>query len=127
MEPIILYGALPENGLVDEPNLLVQSLTITPARTKRTYENALGATFAVRLTNPLLTFNFRGWISAYAGLADAHPGSEVADLANYDAALHGFDPADGVLVYEDPSRELDTENPAQVSFNVVQYPFVEAA
>src|SRR5688572_22449152 len=127
MEPIILYGALPEGGLVDEPNLLVQSLTMTPARTKRTYEGGNGATFAVRLTNPLLTFNFRGYISAYAGLADAEPGSEVTDLANYEGTIHGFDPADGVMVYEDPSRELDTENPAQVTFNVVQYPFVEAA
>ena len=106
---------------------MVQSLTITPQRTKRTYQGGNGATFAVRLTDPLISFQFRGYISAYSGLADQHPGSEVVSLANFDAAIHGFDPSDGVMVYEDPSRELDTENPAQASFSVFQYPFVAAA
>lgn len=124
MDAVIVKGALPESGLVDEANLLVRSLTITPQRTKRTFEGANGATFGIRYTNPLMVLAFSGWISTFAGLADAHPGSDVTDLANYEDAMHGFDPDEGTMVYEEPTRELDTENPAQVRFNVVQYPFV---
>ena len=124
---MIQYGELPEGGLVDEPNLLVQSLTISPQRTKRTFQGGNGATFAVQFRDPQISFAFRGYIQAYAGMGDAHPGSEIAELANFDDTIHGFDPADGVMVFEEPSRELDTENPAQLSATVVQYPFVEAA
>lgn len=125
VDAIIQYGAIPEGSLVDEPNVLVQSLTITPAREKREFKGGNGAIFALQYRNPIISFAFRGFVSAFAGLANAHPGSEVTELANYEAAIHGFDPADGIMVYEDPSRELDVDNPAQVSFTVVQYPFVD--
>lgn len=127
IDALIQYGTLPETGgPVDEPNLLVQSLTISPAREKKAYKGPNKATGALQYTDPIITFAFKAYISAAAGLAIAHPGSLVTELANFAAARHGFDPEQGIMVYEDPSDELDNENPDSVSFNVVGYPFVEA-
>ena len=84
------------------------------------------ATGVLQYTDPTIVFAFKAFISAAAGLAIAHPGSQVTELANFAAARHGFDPEQGIMVYEDPSDELDNENPDAISFNVVGYPFVEA-
>ena len=110
---------------VDEPNVLVNSLTITPSREKKSYKNGLGCTSILQFRDPILTFAFDGYITTLAGLADQHPGTSVTSLANYQGATYGFDPADGVMVYEDPSRECSNEDIAKAKFNVVQYPSVE--
>lgn len=112
---------------VDEPDVLVNSLTITPSREKKTYKNGLGCTSILQFKDPLLAFAFDGYILNVAGLADQHPGTTVTALANYQTATYGFDPADGVMVYEDPSRECTNEDIAKAKFNVVQYPHVTAA
>jgi hypothetical protein len=128
-DPIIIRGALPINGtLTDEPALLVQSLTVTPAREKKTYKGATTkAIEGIQFTNPTLTFAFSCYIAEETGLTIAHPGSLVAELANFAGAMHGFDPADGIMIYEDPSRKLDLENPDALDFTVTQYPYCEAS
>ncbi len=124
----IQYGDIPSTGgIIDEPNLLVQSLTITPRREKKAYKGANKATAGLLYTDPLISFAYKAIISEEAGLADGHPGSEVASLTNFAAARNGFDPADGILVFEDPSVELDQENPDMISFTVVNYPFIAAS
>jgi len=125
---IIKHGEIPSiDSPVDEPNILVNSLTITPSREKKTYKGESNSTVGLTFTDPLLTFAFDGYIKTNAGFADQHPGTAVASLANFDASTFGFDPADGVMVYEDPSRECTTEEIAKAKFNVVQYPFVVTA
>jgi hypothetical protein len=124
---IIQHGTLPELDCpVDEPNLLVQSLRIVPARTKREFRNASGCIRALRFVDPILTLEFTSQVGAIAGLADQHPGTVVADLANYTGVVHGFDPTDGVMVYEDPVRECPPEGELMTcNFSVVHYPHVE--
>lgn len=125
-EALIEYGLTTENSLVDEPNLLIQSLTITPSREKKEYKGGEGYVRGVQYRNPTISFQFRGYISTEAGLAIEHPGMEVTELANYESTLHGFDPSVGILIYEDPSRELGLEDATQLSFSVLHYPFITA-
>lgn len=128
VDAILQYGTLPADGtLVDEADLLVQSLTITPAREKKLYKGVNRATGGISLTDPILTFAFNAYVGTAAGLAIQHPGTTVASLANFAGAVHGFDPAEGILLYEEPSTELTNEDADMVKFNVVHYPFVAAA
>jgi hypothetical protein len=74
--------------------------------------------------NPLITFSFVGVPSTASGFAAQHPGTGVASLLNFTASVHGFDPGQGVLVFEDPEDTLNQEDPLELKFDVVQYPFV---
>ncbi len=122
---LISHGNIPEDiTLVDEPNMLVTSLETTPRRTKREYLGANRAVGGVEFTNPILSFAFQGYVSSRTGFCDTHPGTEVTELANYDAARFGFDPSEGTLVYEDPSSTQNLEESETIAFTIVQYPFV---
>lgn len=124
---LITHGAIPADiTLIDEPNMLVQSLTITPAREEKTYKGANRAIQGIEYTNPTISFSFEAFISDRLGLCDTHPGTAVTSLLNFDAARFGFDPADGVMVFKDPSTKQDLENPETISFVVQQFPFVTA-
>lgn len=127
IDAIIQYGDLADFDLKDEPELLVQSLEITPAREKQSWKGANQAIRALRYTNPTLTFQFNAIPSSLTGLANQHPGSEVASLLNFTGNIYQFDPDVGIMVYEDPSRSQSLENPAEVNFSVVQYPFIGAS
>ena len=128
VEAIIKHGNIPETGgLVDEPNMLVQNLSIKATREEKMFKGANKATQGVLETDPKLTFEFKAIISEFSGLSDQHPGTAVTELANFSAAIHGFDPGEGILIYKDPSRDLDNENPDMVNFSVLHLPFVEAA
>lgn len=121
----ITYGNLPADvSLLNEPNMIVKSLTITPARTKSEYKGISRCIEGLEYTNPILTFAFDAWVSARIGLAHAHPGSEVTALANFSGTLFGFDSSVGTMVYEDPASSSDQDNPESIKFNVVHYPFV---
>jgi hypothetical protein len=123
---IIQHGTLPEAAtLVDEANLLVQSLTVTPAREFKEYKGASNrAVQGISATNPTIEFDFDCYVGTAAGLAIQHPGTVVTELANFAAARHGFDPAQGTMLYMDPSDEFTNEDPDKVKFKVKQFPFV---
>lgn len=128
MEAIIKHGALPATGgLVDEDALLVQSLSIKATREEKMFKGANKATQGVLETDPKLLFEFKAIISEYTGLADQNPGTAVTELANFSAAIHGFDPEDGTMIYKDPTRDMDNENPDMVNFSVLHLPFVAPA
>ena len=128
MDAIISHGIIPGTGtLLDEPALLVQSLTITPQRTEQRYKGPNRATQGLTYTDPVMDFAFTGIISEATGLAIQEPGTLVASLANFAAVTHGFDEEDGVLVFRDPSVAKDTDNPDTISFTVTHFPFVEPA
>jgi len=125
VDAIIQHGVIPSAGLlVDEANMLVQSLTITPAREEKAFKGANRATQGLLYTNPTLAFAFKAIISDVSGLADQHPGTEVTELANFAGDIHGFDPDQGTLIYKDPSREEDNDNPDMVNFTIAHFPFV---
>jgi hypothetical protein len=81
----------------------------------------------LRFSNPLLTFSYRGILATRTGLGNMHPGELVDQLANYEGQMYGFDPAEGIMVYEDPEMRFTLEDPADCSFSVVHYPFVGGA
>lgn len=123
----IVHGNLPTDiSLLDEPDMLVQSLTTTPGREERTYKGANKAIQGIEYTNPTISFAFEAYISERTGLCDQHPGTTVTGLLNFAAARFGFDPADGILVFKDPSATANLENPETISFTVTQFPFVTA-
>lgn len=128
IDAILSHGGLLESEtLLDEANLLIQSLTLTAAREKKAFRGVNRGTAALQFTDPIFTFAFKAYVSAATGLAVQHPGTQVTELANYAAARRGFDPAEGMMVYEDPSDELGVEDADMTSFNVVHYPLVEPA
>lgn len=127
VECIIKHGDIPADDTpVNEPDILVDSLTITPNRDKSEYKSGRCITGLI-FANPTLSFAFDGRIKTVQGLTDQHPGTTVASLLNYTGSVYGFDKADGIMVYEDPSREASTEDLAKAKFTVTQYPFVQAA
>ncbi len=122
----IRHGNVPETEtLVDEPNMLVQSLSVKPEREEKLFKGANKATQGALYLDPKLTFEFKSIISEYEGLCEEHPGMAVSELANFSGAIHGFDPEEGTLVYKDPSRDMDTENPDMINFTILHLPFVE--
>lgn len=127
VDAIIQYGDLSDIELVEEPDLLVQALTITPTREKETWKGETQAIELIRFTNPLLTFSFNAIPTERAGLANQHPGTLVEHLANYEAQCYDFDPAEGIMVYEDPSMMYSLQEPGECDFDVVHYPFVGGA
>lgn len=122
---IITHGNIPTDiTLLDEPNMLVQSLVTTPTRTKKEYRGANRATQGIEYSDPKLQFQFEAYVSTRTGLCDQHPGTEVTSLLNFAAARFGFDPSDGIMVYEDPSSRQNLEDPEMINFTVTHFPFV---
>ncbi len=123
---IIQHGNLPANiSIINEPNMIVQDLAITPQREEKRYKGvASRATEGLQYTDPTIVFQFKAIVSALNGLCDQHPGSAVASLDNFATPIHGFDPAQGILVYKDPSRQFNTDDPLMVDFTVEGFPFV---
>jgi hypothetical protein len=128
---LIQYGDIPNSSLFDEsnpvtPDILVQSLTVSATRDEKTYLNAQGTTFALEYRNPTITFAFDGYITTKSGdgLANKHPGTEVLTLANFTIDTFGFSPADGTMIFMDPSRVETNTEMAKTTFSVKQFPFV---
>ena len=68
---------------------------------------------------------FDGYLSNQTtGLANQHPGTAVATLANFAANTYGFVPADGTMIFMDPNRTETNTEMAKTTFSVKQYPFV---
>jgi hypothetical protein len=127
LDAIIEYGTLPAQDFpIDEPNILLDSLSIDPKRDKKEYKGPDKVIRALRYQNPTIEFDFKGTIAAVSGLTDKHPGTLVDSLANFAADIHGFANDNGIMVYEDPKREGGNEDAAKCSFKIIQYPFVPA-
>lgn len=128
IDAIIQYGEISEQSMVDEPSMLVQSLKITPSREKQSWKSATTlAISALRYTNPMISFQFNALVSENSAMCNQHPGTLVVELLNFAGNIFQFDPDEGILVFEDPSRDLSLENPTETDFTVVQYPFIGSA
>ncbi len=126
LQAVVEYGELPAQDFpLDEPDILLDSLNIDPKRDKKEYKGPNKVIRALRYQNPTIEFDFKGVISEVAGLCDAHPGTLVDSLVNFANDIHGYSPDNGIMVYEDPKREGNNEDPAKCSFKVIQYPFVQ--
>jgi len=119
-----IHGTLTEVVPTDETNFLISSVRHSAAREAREYKGAEGAVNVVREHNPTMEVQVTGIITAISGLADDHPGDAITTLANFGTSVFGFDPADGVMIYRDPSRESSNEDQAEVSFTAAHRPLV---
>jgi len=125
VDAIIEYGTMPANEFpVDEPNILLKSLKVSPKREKKSYKGPDKVTRALRYQDPTIEFDFDGQVMAFSGFCDQHPGTLVDSLANFGDTIHEFDPDDGILVYEDPQRDGNNEDLVSCQFKVIQYPFI---
>ncbi len=125
VDAIIQHGNLPSAAtLVDEANLLITSMTVTPAREKKDFKGTNRAIQGISYTNPTLAFDIKAYIGTADGFATQHPGTAVTELANYAGARHGFSADQGTMIYEDPTDDFSNDDPDKISFKVVQYPFV---
>lgn len=123
-----LYGSASANSLKDESGILVDSFTFNATRTKTELMDEDEKVVQVRLTNPLATLAFSGRIiGTPSGLANQHPGELISSLQNYQSSMHGFDPTEGIILYEDPSRDYSRDNRfVGISFSGVHYVYIEA-
>lgn len=126
MDAIIFNGTLPDAaaGLVDEPNLLIESCTLTPGRELVVHKGANGAVAATEHRNPTMELDFKGTTTSRSGLANGHPGDVIAALENFGSARHGFDPTDGTILMLDPKTTLSQTKSDEFSFKATQYPFL---
>lgn len=125
VSPTIKHGVLPDLDLVDETNLLVQSVELAPNREKREIKGGNAGVKALRFVNPTFRIGFSAIPSAISGLADQHPGTKITGgLANYQSARHGFDPSEGLIIYEDPATSLGVDSEPTVNFSGMQYPLL---
>ena len=125
MNAIISHGVIPSAAtILNEPAILVQSLTITPQRTEGRFKGPNRATQGITETDPVMDFAFQALILDPTGLADGPPGTQLVELANFASPIHGFDPTDGVLIFRDPSVSKDTDNPDSISFTATHFPFL---
>lgn len=130
-DAILEHGTMSADEFpIDEPNLLLKSLNIVPKREKKMYKGPDKVTRLVRFQDPTIEFDFDGIILALdAALTDQHPGTLVDALANFpdDTPIHGFTNDAGLMIYEDPTRSGNNEDPGECKFKVIQYPFLQAA
>lgn len=125
VDTTIEHGTLPALPLVDETALYVQNLDLGPTREKREIKGGNAAVKALRFVNPIFRWVFSGVASAFSGLTDTHPGTKiVGGLSNYASSRYGFDPSEGMTIYEDPGTTLSAESEPQVTFTAVQYPLL---
>ena len=120
---IIEHGSIPAAALSDESSLLVQSVTFAGSREPKEYMNASGAVQGVEERNPKLTISFDAYVTAYDDMVDYNPGQEVTTLANFSTSKMGFDPADGTMIYRDPTITETNSEAAKIAFSVVHLPF----
>lgn len=113
--------------MTDESGVYVQNLDLGPSREKREIKGGNAAVRALRFVNPMFRWVFSGVASAFANLADQHPGTKITGgLANYTTSRYGFDPSEGLTIYEDPGTTLSAEAEPQVTFSAVQYPLISS-
>jgi len=126
MDAIIINGTLPSSaaGLVNEDNLLIESLTLTPDREMVLHKGANGAVAASEHRNPTFTLDFKGTPTARTGLANGHPGDVLASVANFQSARHGFDPTDGKIIFMEPKTTLSQTRTDEFTFKATQFPFM---
>lgn len=121
---IIQHGTLPTSSMEDETGLLVQSCTFASTRDTMEYKGANRCIQAVEMVNPILTITISAFISAYSGMTVLDAGQEIASLANFDGAVLGHSPGDGVMVLIDPTISKGIDSIDKFDCSVRQLPFV---
>ncbi len=121
---IIEHGTIPSASLTNEDYLLVQSVTFSGTRDTKEYMGGDGTVQAVEERNPKLTITVDAYVSEYSGLPTYEPGQAVTSLANFDSAVLGFDPADGVMIFREPTITRSNAESDKIAFTVAHLPFV---
>jgi hypothetical protein len=120
-------------GFVDSPaeqeaNLLVESVDFESTREKKFWKSIeTDADVWRRDSNPKCKWSIKGWVSAVSGFVTQHVGTTVATLANFASTFAGFDPAVGLLTFNDAKHSFAIGDQRKMDFVVEHDPFVLAA
>ena len=118
--------------LVDEVNVLVNSVTVSASRDETEYTNPDGCVTGIKMFNPKLEWSLSGNpLARTAGgttdFSNVAPGTQVGGLtsfpfANFGAEIFGQDPADGICIAKEPSLSSSKGSDPEMSWTVTCYP-----
>jgi hypothetical protein len=119
-------GTFTRSNGVNEANIHIESIDFAPTRTETFYQDiATGADVIGHYDNPSATWSFSGMVTTVAGFATQHPGTAVTTLANFSAEVAGCDPAEGIMIFKDPTHKWSPGKPRELSWAVLWKPLME--
>ncbi len=126
-QALITVGTLANTAFPsDEANMLVQSVTLTPAKTKTEYKgaNAKGGVVAVQYRTATAKLALDGFLTSFAGFAVQEIGTDCATHVNLTAigTAAGIVISAADLLFEDPVISGTNEESIKLSFSMMVYP-----
>lgn len=116
--------------IVNEPNLLVNSVKRKPTREKVQKKGVTSkAVERARYTNPILTITMDVVVQQQSGLGSLGVGSAVSGgLANFNGLWREHNPSEGKIILDDvdDSAEAEGEDPLTSTLVFGHYPFITA-
>jgi hypothetical protein len=118
-------GTFTRSNGANETGLHVESITFTSTREEVFYPSIVnGCDVIGDYANPSGEWKIDGIVKAVSDFATQHVGSAVTSLANFAAETAGCDPAQGVMIFKDPSHSWTPKKPRTLSFGVLWKPFI---
>ena len=118
--------------LVDEVNVLVNSVTVSASRDETEYTSPDGCVTGIKMFNPKLEWSLTGNpLARTAGgttdFSNVAPGTEVGTVgfpfANFGTTeIFGQDPSDGTCIAKEPSLSSSKGSDPEMSWTVTCYP-----
>lgn len=118
--------------LVDEVNVLVNSVTVSASRDETEYTSPDGCVTGIKMFNPKLEWSLSGNpLAQTAGgttdFSNVAPGTQVGNgtsfpFANFGTEIFGQDPTDGMCLAKEPSLSSSKGSDPEMSWTVTCYP-----
>lgn len=119
------YGTFTDSSCVNETNLLIQSVTATSAQERKFYKDITTDCDVIgRTANRSLTWAIKGYVKAVSGFVTQAIGTTVSTLANFASAFRTFDPATGLMIFDDPVDSWQVGDLRDCSFSVLHKPYI---
>jgi hypothetical protein len=119
------YGTFTASDAVNEPNLLVQTVTATSSKEEKWWKDITSdADVLGRASNRGLGYAIKAYVKTVAGFVTQAIGTTVASLQNFATAHRGFDPASGIMIFDEPVDTFNIGDLRQCDFTVKHKPYV---
>lgn len=118
-------GTFTDSPCSQEANLLIESVDMDSSRDKKFWKDiTIGCDVLRRDENAKCKWSVKGWVKAVSGFVTQHIGTTVSTLANFASTFAGFDPAVGVLTYNDPKHSWAIQELRKLDFTVEHDPHI---
>lgn len=127
--PTALYdrGGFTDSPAAAETNLLLESVDFESTREKQFWKSIIThADVWRRDSNPKAKWSIKGWVSTVSGFVTQHVGT-VCTLANFASTFAGFDPAVGVVTFNDAKHSYSIGDLRKLDFTAEHDPFVNVS